>query len=195
MQAFYQDYYDKAWQLMALGQKSRKSCFRTAAFSTISSDFPELRTVVIRKTDQASQTIVFHTDTRSQKVNELKNNPNCCLLFYSKPHAVQIRVYAQARIHTNNKTAEQRWKTMIPLSKRCYIAKAPGTVLAVDESEHAKQLQTREPLPHEHEQGYHNFAVVQCKVEKIDYLDLNFEGHTRIVFDLSSHILAKKVAP
>ena len=67
------------------GVKDRKSGFHNFVIATSSfNNKPDARTVVLRGFDSKKMEISFHSDLRSQKINQLNKNKNVCLVFYDE---------------------------------------------------------------------------------------------------------------
>ena len=71
--------------LIQRGVKDRKSGFHNFVLATSSfKNEPDARTVVLRGFDSEKMEISFHSDLRSQKINQLIKNKNVCLVFYDE---------------------------------------------------------------------------------------------------------------
>ena len=69
---------------------NRASPFRIPVFVCgDQSDF-DGRIVVLRKSDQSSNILQFHSDIRSYKIKILEKNPNSSMLFYDKDEKIQV---------------------------------------------------------------------------------------------------------
>ena len=75
---------NKVWSLLINAVKNRLSEFRTPVF--ICGDEKDLdgRVVVLRKADRQNNFIQYHSDIRSSKIEKIKKNPNCSILFYGR---------------------------------------------------------------------------------------------------------------
>ena len=82
----------------------------------------------LRGAFQERNTLRFHTDIRSEKIEFIKNNNEIYFLFYNKERKIQVRAAGNAIIHYKNKTTEEAWKKTQVISRKCYLASnAPGT--------------------------------------------------------------------
>ena len=79
--------------------KHKYHCFYIA---TINLKTPKLRTVVLRSVEKDKNTISFHTDLRSQKINDLRLNNNVSVLFYDEERKIQVRGQGKAIIEENS---------------------------------------------------------------------------------------------
>ena len=66
--------YNEIWTSLIRGKKDSKSEFHQCYVSTYSDDYPSLRTVVLRHANKDNLTISFHTDIRSNKINNINDN-------------------------------------------------------------------------------------------------------------------------
>ena len=72
---FYNDLdktYENIWDQLIIGKSKSKSELHQGYISTFNDSFPSVRTVVLRHVDKKNNTISFHTDIRSSKIDEIK---------------------------------------------------------------------------------------------------------------------------
>ena len=151
-------------------------------FATVDNKTPKLRTVVLRALDKDNNTLSFHTDLRSNKVEEIQSNKNVSALFYDKKRRVQIRIRGKAQLDENSNKLKKIWSSMRPESKLCYMGPfAPG--------ERLDQFQPNLPnhnaqniTSQNNEKGYKNFCRVTIYLKNLDWLQLEHSGHRRIYF-------------
>ena len=74
----------KIWQLLTNAVKDRSSEFRTPVFICGNDKDLDGRVVVLRKADKQNNIVQYHSDIRSSKIEIIKKNPNCSILFYGK---------------------------------------------------------------------------------------------------------------
>ena len=106
--AYYEDFIEikkKIWLMLDDAITNRGSQFRIPTFICgDQSDF-DGRIVVLRKSDQKNNTIQFHSDIRSDKIEKLKKNSKAAMLFYDKEEKRQVRLKVVCTInHDNNIT-------------------------------------------------------------------------------------------
>ena len=162
--------------------KSSKAAFHEGYVATIHDGIPEIRTVVLRRVLLDEEALAFHTDIRSPKINQIKQNPNVSWLFYDTKLRIQVRFKALAEIHYQNELAEKQWHASRLESRKCYLVQpAPSTqIQKVWEGipDIAHQDLTEALLSN----GYDNFAVIKARLITCDWLFLNRRGHKRAVF-------------
>lgn len=185
--------YNEIWTSLIRGKKDSKSEFHQCYVSTYSDDYPSLRTVVLRHANKDNLTISFHTDIRSNKINNINDNPNVTVLLYSHDKKIQIQIKGTAEINNQNERTSEVWKNIRSFSKKCYIVEvAPGTHSDTPVSgylpEHEKDLPSEEIL----NKGYDNFALVEIKIENLEWLYLHRHGHRRALFKRNNEKLTKE---
>ena len=85
--SYYEDFNEiekKIWNLLTSAVSDRNSEFRTPVFICGNDNDLDGRVVVLRKANQQNNFIQYHSDIRSSKIEKIKKNLNCSILFYSK---------------------------------------------------------------------------------------------------------------
>ena len=106
--SYYEDFSEiekKIWSLLVDAVKNRSSEFRTPVFICGNDKDLDGRVVVLRKADQQNNFIQYHSDIRSSKIEKIKKNPNCSILFYGKEEKIQLRITGKARYSSAPTTA------------------------------------------------------------------------------------------
>ena len=167
---------------LSRGVKDRKHDFHTPVFSNINKQNSiESRIVVLRHFDAENMVLNFHTDYRSPKVADLKQNKNSLFVFYDYKLKVQLRIKSISIINNQNLLTEEKWNNTKLFSRKCYLTeKAPSSTTNVPEDGIGIHLQGKEPSKEESEKGYKNFTVIQNKILEIDWLYLEASGHRRL---------------
>jgi general stress protein 26 len=73
---------------------------------------PQTRNVVLRKVDLSQSLLRFHTDKRSNKILDIKNNNSISLLGYDKSNKLQVRIMARAEIESSQESLLDLWSDM-----------------------------------------------------------------------------------
>ena len=89
----------KIWDLLTKAVKDRSSEFRTPVFICGTDNDLDGRVVVLRKADEQNNFIQYHSDIRSSKIEKIKKNPHCSILFYGKEEKIQLRVKAECEVN------------------------------------------------------------------------------------------------
>jgi len=109
--------------------------FRYFYLATIGS-YPEVRTVVKRRVDP-DLTLLFFTDARSPKVEQIRSNAKVSALFYHPKKKLQIRMKGQAALVSEEDEDFRQFLNQIrqsPALKDYTTREAPGSVVN-DEAE------------------------------------------------------------
>ena len=144
--------------------------FRYFTLSTFG-EYPEIRTVVKRGIETDLR-ILFFTDTRSPKVEQILQNPKVSALFYHPKKQLQIRVKGNAEIISKQ---DPRYT---PLFERIRQSKSIG--------DYTTRLAPGTPLPDNNIQTYYtkliHFTPVYIIPQQLDILQLNRDEHTRAMY-------------
>ena len=189
--AYYEDFNEikkKIWLMLDDAITNRASQFRIPTFICgDQSDF-DGRIVVLRKSDQLNNTVQFHSDIRSDKIEKLKKNPKAAMLFYDKDEKIQVRLKIECVVNHNNEITKESWLKTQHISRKCYLVdNGPGSESASPTSGLKPELDNFEFTMEQSEEGYKNFTVIQCKIKLIEWLYLAAKGHRRARFDLETN--------
>ena len=188
--AYYEDLSEikkKIWLMLSNATKDRGSPFRIPVFICGSQNDFDGRIVVLRKSDQSNNLLQYHSDIRSDKIAQLKNNKNASMLFYDKEEKIQVRFKVECTINYNNDITKESWLKTGHMSRKCYLVdNGPGTESNTPTSGLKPELNNFEFTMEQSEVGYKNFTVIQCKVKSIEWLYLAAKGHRRARFDLEN---------
>lgn len=171
--------------LLEHGAKDRRDAFHTPVLATVNRrGEPEARTVVFRRLLREPFALCCHVDNRSPKADDIRNNKRVSWLFYHPQEKVQLRIRADASLHTGDALADEQWQHSKLFSRRCYCGEAPGTPVETPSSGLPDFLTNREPTEEESNLlGRKNFAVVRSVINEIDFYELSVKGHHRALFN------------
>jgi len=189
--SYYEDFIEikkKVWDLLTSAVKDRSSEFRTPVFICGNNKDLDGRVVVLRKADQQNNFIQFHSDIRSSKIEKIKKNSNCSILFYGKEEKIQLRLKVDCEVHYNDRITKDSWEMTGHISRKCYLVlNGPGKESKIPTSGLNKKFNNFDFTKEESEAGYKNFCVVKCKIKSIEWLYLAAKGHRRAIFDLENN--------
>ena len=189
--SYYEDFKEiekKIWDLLSSAVSDRNSEFRTPVFICGNNNDLDGRVVVLRKASQQNNFIQYHSDIRSSKIEKIKKNPICSILFYGKQEKIQLRLKAECTVHFNDEITKESWKNTGHISRKCYlVTNGPGTVSVTPTSGLDDKFDNFNYTKEESETGYKNFCVIRCKVKSIEWLYLAAKGHRRAIFDLENN--------
>ncbi|MGL4635441.1 MAG: pyridoxamine 5'-phosphate oxidase family protein [Beijerinckiaceae bacterium] len=179
----------ESWRLVARGVADRKSGFHHMTIASIGLDGrPRPRTVILRGCDVAARALRFHTDIRSEKVQEIAAAPRVGLHFYDPGAKIQLRMDGTATVHTDDAVADAAWLATRTFSRQCYgIAPGPGTTIDAGEDFFLPPTTEEATAP-----ARANFAATVIRIHSMEWLYLASSGHRRAHFDWSSGTLAAR---
>lgn len=170
--------------MLSQGALQKKNPLHTATIGTIANQVPQLRTVVLRKTDIANRQLFFYTDIRSVKIQELTAHATLSWLFYHPTQNIQIRAIGTTTIHHQDELAAAQWKDIPTYGRKTYgTLHAPSTSLTNATDDLPPLWQSPTITLADTEYAYANFAVVSCKIHHLEWLHLQRAGHRRAQFD------------
>ena len=171
----------EAENLISDGVENSKSMFHTPVLSSFVEKTISTRTVVLREFDSKNRTLRFHTDSRSGKIEELKENSISSVHGYDPDLKVQIRLKGRTTLHIDNEISKKAWAESKEMSKMCYSVKdSPGNKVSSPEPFDLIKEEIDIEL------GYSNFAVLHFIYDSLEFLFLKGSGHRRSLFDWSS---------
>ena len=189
--SYYEDFSEiekKIWSLLVDAVKNRSSEFRTPVFICGNDKDLDGRVVVLRKADQQNNFIQYHSDIRSSKIEKIKKNSNCSILFYGKEEKIQLRVKAECVVNHDNEITKESWEKTGHISRKCYlVTNGPGTQSDKPTSGLDNKFDNFDFTKEESEAGYKNFCVIRCNIKSIEWLYLAAKGHRRALFDLKNN--------
>lgn len=185
-QPFYDDLGEtllESWRMLERGVADRRHGFHHPVLATIGVDgSPEARTVILRKADQATRSIIIHTDQRSQKIMEMTAAPRVALHCYDPQRKIQLRLNGTASLHHGDEIAAARWQASQRMSRVCYSI-APGPGVAIDQGGAFTLRQHDAAAPEHTVPGFENFVAVIIRMDRLEWLFLAVEGHRRARFN------------
>ena len=185
--------YLKAWELLKKGLANRNAPFHIPVFISGSKNDFDGRIVVLRGVNQQENKIWFHSDIRSNKIKNLKENPLASMLFYDKSEKIQLRIQGSTIINYKNDITKNSWKKTAHMSRQCYLGnKAPGLSVQEPTSGLSKDIDNSKYTLEESEIGYKNFCVIETYIKSIEWLYLAAKGHRRAYFNLDKKEVKKK---
>ena len=145
----------EAENLISDGVENSKSMFHTPVLSSFVEKTISTRTVVLREFDSENRILRFHTDNRSGKIEELKENSISSVHGYDPDLKVQIRLKGRTTLHIDNEISKKAWAESKEMSKMCYSVKdSPGNKVSSPEPFDLIKEEIDIEL------GYSNFAVL-----------------------------------
>jgi len=174
----------QTWCLLISGANDKKDPLHLATIATSYQQIAEIRTVVLRNTDTIKRQLYFYTDIRSEKIQQLHQQPTLSWLFYHPKKNIQIRAYGATTIHYENDLTLEKWQTLPSYSRKTYgTQQAPSTPLPYASDDLPNLWKASEIDLADTEYAYANFAVVTCEINRLEWLHLQRSGHRRATFE------------
>ncbi|WP_350285235.1 pyridoxamine 5'-phosphate oxidase family protein [uncultured Croceitalea sp.] len=144
--------------------------FRYFSLATVNTNAqPQLRTVVLRKVD-VDLNLLFYTDRRSQKIEQLLGNDQVAALFYNPKKLLQLQIKGQAFLLKDEQTLKSLWSGIPSNSRKDYTTEhAPGTLI-------------KNPDQIDYLNDENHFCAIKIIPNEIEYLRLKRPNHLRVLF-------------
>jgi pyridoxamine 5'-phosphate oxidase len=143
-------------------------------------------TVVLREASRDNNSLVFYTDLRSQKVDEIKQDNRITIIKYNEEGRVQVILRGTADVYHQNAITQHYWNKDGYKGRRSYLAKpAPSSV--INEPKDGLEYLNGKEFNETDMEGYENFTVVKVQILALEFLKLNREGNRRVSFNLNSN--------
>lgn len=150
------------------GYLKHKHPNRYCSLASVNNNKPIVRTVVLRDMTEGYN-LIFFTDTRSEKVEQFRENPNAEVLFYNPKKLLQIKVGGSIELVKDEERLNYYKQKVQGFSQNDYTTlKRPSSPIKnPDEVEYGEEL---------------NFTVLELKTEYIESLQLKRPNHMRCLF-------------
>jgi hypothetical protein len=176
---------DFVWTTVTDGAGNPEHPFYTPTFVTrgqpLKDGYPNARTVVLRQADRDERMLLFHSDRRARKVEDIKTDPRIIWHHWNPDTSVQLRLKGRAAVHTSSDVAEALWADATPRQKMLYLKdEEPGAPVDTPRSGIPDEVEQAESLIDDDvEAGRAYFAAVRTVIDEITFLHLHPEGHYR----------------
>ncbi|MEM8893379.1 MAG: pyridoxamine 5'-phosphate oxidase family protein [Bacteroidota bacterium] len=160
------------------GVVDRKHPFRFVSLATTSEGIINNRLVVLRKLTDDFR-MIFFTDDRSNKVDDIENNPRVTLLFWHPGKKAQITFKGNAQLHNQDHFTNQFWSSISVEGRKAYgSVKSPGEPV-----NHMSDAHNWHPdISDDH------FTVIEFVPKGMEVLQLHKLSHYRARFTLKHEI-------
>jgi pyridoxamine 5'-phosphate oxidase len=171
------------WHALQLACAELHHPFRTPVLGTAGEMGCELRTVILREVQPDARLLICHTDQRSPKVRAIEHRPRVQWLFHDPREGVQIRASGPSSLHQGDDPARQAWqRTPLPSRLNYCSAQAPGTPIPDPADALPATLREGGLTVEQSESGWPNFCLIVTTVERLEFLQLQSDGHHRALF-------------
>ena len=175
------------WRQLSDAVKDARHDYHLFTLSTVKDEHPELRTVVLRQSEEKEKIISFHTDKRSPKYYHLLKNNNISALFYDSSRRIQLRIKGTASDEKNKSILKKLWEKMNKDSKQCYQGEiAPSHPLG--EGVLVNEIAPNDQYIDTALLGFENFTRIVISISEIEILMLHHHGHRRLKCNIRQRI-------
>jgi hypothetical protein len=171
------------WRMLRRASADRRHPWRVVALCTQGAGGPRARSVILRQVHEEERRLVFYTDRRSQKVDELAQCDRVALLCWDPRHQQQLRMTGQAMVTHSTDAVAAHWATVPQRAQLDYASPLPpGSPLQDGPSPRAGPSApgaATAPDPTNLLRARGHFAVLQVRVCEMDFLELDRQAHQR----------------
>lgn len=163
----------EVWRVLGEAVHDKAHPWRTPVLATVVDDAADARTVVLREVDARERQFLIYTDERAGKVAQLLRHPVGTLVMWSAALGWQLRCRVHLSLEMSGLAASSRWARvkLSPAAQDYLSPLPPGSVID------ASEVPGHEPVARDY------FAVINAKLQSIDWLELHAQGHRRARFD------------
>jgi pyridoxamine 5'-phosphate oxidase len=180
---------DAAWALLARGAADPDEDWHWPVIASVDArahgdPAADARVVVLRRAHAASRELEVHSDLRAHKIAQLAAAPRVCLVFHDRRRQLQLRAWADARVHAGDAVARRAWDGLAASSKRTYLApRRPGDEIDAPDPNLPEGFPDRSADAAALEPAFASFGAIVLRVRRLEWLHLDRAGHQRARFE------------
>ncbi len=169
------------WHQLTLAAADKTHAWRTPVLATRDGEAVDARTVILRQVRSDERQVLFYTDPRAGKVQQLLAQPQAVLVLWSAVLAWQLRLRVDLTLQTQGLDVTSRWARvkMSPAAQDYLSPLPPGAALEAGPGDPIQPIR----MPDAHPDSDVFFGVVVAQVHSLDWLELRAQGHRRARFD------------
>ena len=150
---------------------------------TVRDGASSIRTVILRQFLLPERLLVCYTDARAPKAHDIRKESRVSWLFYHPKRKIQLRIGADAALHSDDDVAEAYWaKTQGPNRLNYAATDRPGASADKPTSGLPDMLKDTASTLLEKDKGRDNFMVIVARITDLDWLLLHPLGNRRAQF-------------
>lgn len=171
------------WGRLLAGARSSDAAARHPTLATFGlSGWPEMRSVVLRSVNTDKGTLEVHTDVASEKVSELREEPNAGLHVWDPEASLQIRLRGKMKERPRKELAAI-WEAVPDQARKVYGGHPyPGYEIS-------------SPYDHQCDPQIDRFAVLRFDVAEIELLLIEADKHKRALYRRRDGFAGQWLAP
>lgn len=136
---------------------------------------PRVRAIILRRFEQSPERIYFASHIDSDKVAEIRENPQVALTLHDNDRSVQLRIEGTANVIEDDAERRRVWEQLADHSQQLYASKlTPGVPL--------HDVVNNVPVEVGPSSAFERFAWIRIDLARLDWLDLSAEPHQRWQF-------------
>ena len=164
------DLFNETWRELGQAPETQDHPFQLCCLATKDGDGGLKQRLVNFRKLTSQQNLLFYTDSRSAKIDQISKDPTASALFYNPILQLQIFIGGTVIVHTQGKLWDDHRLKIEGRSLNDYNTQyAPGKII-------------KNPLEVKRTQDL-NFALLEFKPELIEYLKLRIEpNRLRAIF-------------
>ncbi len=155
-------FFDESLKQLSRASVERSHQMREVVLSTT---LPSARILILRNFEQENHTLLFYTDSRTQKCAEIKEMDSVHLLAYDDKKRLQIRMSGKAKIITSGPTFETHKEKALTYSRDYSSILKPSTTQETNEVSFGQE---------------NYFCLIEIRVDSYDVLKLQKPYHLRV---------------
>lgn len=172
-----------SWNHLFRAAYTRKGDFQKGIIATVNGgQQASVRIVILREASAQNRQLLFFTDIRSPKVQEMKLHPDVSWLFWDDSRKLQIRMRGKVAFHTQDEHSRKLWDKLPTAARKSYATVSPPSSTIEEDTENLPQGWNNFS-EEQAEQFYPNFLLVVTTIEQIQCLHLHPQGHQHARFD------------
>ncbi|WP_312830898.1 pyridoxamine 5'-phosphate oxidase family protein [Pantoea eucrina] len=170
------------WQKLTHAVSARSPFTLMQLASVAENAQPKIRTIVLRDFSLAPASLLFTTDVRSAKVQEMRDNPQVSLLGWDAENSFQLRLEGKAGCVDEGELRRTVWQKLRPAAQQLfYSPDSPGEILDDPDALRSGHASASLADPPE------NIALIRIMIERVESLDVSSEPHQRREFLLRAN--------
>lgn len=172
-----------SWNLLYKAAYLRKGAMQQGVMGTIGLDERiQQRLVIIREVDVTNRKLLFFTDARSLKVQQLHTKPEISWLFWDSTRNLQIRLQSTVTFYIGDDFTRAYWEKLPLDARKNYASLLPPSTAVHEYSDGLPPNWDSDMNIAGTEPFFQHFMIGKCKVWEMQCLLLHRDGHQHARF-------------
>jgi hypothetical protein len=186
---------EQAWGRLEQAGDDPNHPLRVFVLATVrTAGAPEARLMVLRGADRRLGKLWFYSDSRSEKIEQLRLHPQVTAIAFDRAAGLQLRLRGAAAIDESGPLADQHWSQVGMAVRALYASPdAPGRPLRQPDP---RLLGFKRSIDAGGEAAARaNFAVIEVSVDSIEWLQIMEDDQRRAIMFAATGWAAQALAP